>query len=58
MTKAELEAFSNTHLFKLASEKFHKMAELDEGGAPAAEISPYLVDVEYIMVLLEKRGFI
>lgn len=57
MTIEELETFSNTHLFKLASEKFNRMAQLEENGAAAEEISPFMTDIKYILDLLGKRGF-
>ena len=56
MTLEELQSFTNTHLFKLASEKFHKMSELEEKGATVDEIHPYLTDIRYILSTLRERG--
>jgi hypothetical protein len=56
MTVEEMEGFSNSHLLKLAAEKFHKMAELEDEGASAEEISPYLNDVKYILAVLRDKG--
>jgi len=56
MTVEELEGFSNSHLLKLAAEKFHKMAELEDKGASLEEIHPYLTDVKYILAVLREKG--
>ena len=56
MTVEELEGFSNAHLLKLAAEKFHKMSELEDKGAPAEDIHPYLTDVKYILTVLRDKG--
>jgi len=56
MTVEELEGFNNSHLLKLAAEKFHKMAELEDKGASSEEIHPYLTDVKYILAVLREKG--
>jgi hypothetical protein len=58
MTLEELETFNDSHLFKLAAEKFTRMSELHEKGANAEDINPYLIDIKYILYVLQERNVI
>jgi hypothetical protein len=58
MKLEELETFNDSHLFKLAAEKFNRMSELHENGANAEDINPYLVDIKYILYVLQERNVI